>query len=422
MGRISWSDKLIRLVLFLVIFCLEYSSLKSNVVVCEDCEINSISEAIEIAEVGETVFVSRGTYRESRIQIRKSVRIIGKNFPLIISEDGETIFEIEARDVIISGLVLTGVETSYTEDRSAIRTYKSRNITISNNKIEDCFFGIFLAHTKRSIVKDNIILGKAERESSSGNAIHCWYSENVLISGNQTKNHRDGIYLEFVSNSSVTNNTSEGHLRYGLHFMFSNDNKYLDNLFRNNGAGVAVMFSSRIIMKGNKFFENWGSSSYGLLLKEIKDGEISNNLFSKNTIGIFAESAARLDIKHNDFGYNGWALKISSSCEDLHFSYNNFSGNTFELAVNKGNKNYNKYEYNYWSNYSGYDLDRDGIGDIPHRPVEMFSVVVSESPASIILLRSSFVDIINYAEKVMPWLTPSNLTDDKPLMKEITHD
>ena len=231
-------------------------------------------------------------------------------------------------------------------------------------------------------------------------------------------NQRDGIYLDFVDSSSIVNNISKDNLRYGLHFMFSDVDKYINNHFESNGAGVAVMFSKYIRMQGNKFVRNWGAASYGLLLKEITDGVIEGNLFSENTIGIYAESASRMNIVGNDFIRNGWALKILGSCVDNRFESNNFISNTFDLITNSA-KNSNEYVRNCWSAYSGYDLDHDGIGDIPYRPIKLFSHVVSLVPTSIVLLRSLFIDLINFAETVTPIFTPETLTDDKPLIRKI---
>jgi nitrous oxidase accessory protein len=198
--------------------------------------------------------------------------------------------------------------------------------------------------------------------------------------------------------------------------MFSNDNSYTSNIFKTNGAGVAVMFSKNIEMVSNEFLNNWGTASYGLLLKEIYDGKISNNLFSHNTIGIYAESANRLKIIDNDFEGNGWALKIWGSCMDNTFTGNNFFTNTFDLTTNSS-RDYNTYISNYWSNYTGYDLDRNGLGDIPHRPVTMYSYLVGKVDVSILLLRSLFIDILNFAEKVTPLFVPKSLVDPEPLMK-----
>jgi nitrous oxidase accessory protein len=90
--------------------------------------------------------------------------------------------------------------------------------------------------------------------------------------------------------------------------------------------------------------------------------------------------------------------------------------NAFDLSYNS-KLNDNKFEGNYWSEYSGYDLNKDGIGDVPHRPVKLFSYVVNRTPETLVLLRSLFVDIINFSEKVSPVFTPDNLLDNKPIMR-----
>jgi nitrous oxidase accessory protein len=240
----------------------------------------------------------------------------------------------------------------------------------------------------------------------------------VTISDNILHHLRDGIYFEFVSKSKVLNNYCHNNLRYGLHFMFSNDDEYHYNTFRGNGAGVAVMFSKTIQMSYNEFSKNWGSASYGLLLKEISDADIINNSFDDNTIGIYVEGSTRINYLKNDFTGNGWAVKISGACYTNIFNKNNFIGNSFDLAYNS-KMNDNDFDGNYWAEYSGYDLDKNGIGDVPFRPVKLFSYIVNETPETIILLRSLFVMIINFSEKVSPVFTPDDLMDNEPLMRKV---
>jgi nitrous oxidase accessory protein len=198
--------------------------------------------------------------------------------------------------------------------------------------------------------------------------------------------------------------------------MFSNDNAYTGNTFRNNGAGVAVMFSKRITMRENVFADNWGRAAYGLLLKEIYDAEITGNRFQQNTIGILVEGSARVQYERNEFRNNGWAVQMSGGCLDNTFTKNNFVSNAMDLVVH-GKINNNTFDENYWSEYTGYDLDRDGLGEVPHRPVKLYSYILSRSPESIVLLRSFFVDLLNFAEQVSPVFTPQNVLDHTPLMQ-----
>lgn len=256
-------------------------------------------------------------------------------------------------------------------------------------------------------------------EYKSGNGIHLWYCKNITIENNTVSKVRDGIYFEFVDDSRVINNRSFNNLRYGLHFMFSNNDLYMHNTFDANGAGVAVMYSKKIEMKYNTFKRNWGAASYGLLLKEINDAEIAHNKFLQNTIGINVEGSNRLNYSYNSFEENGWAVKINGACFNNDFRKNNFLNNTFDVAYS-GHLNDNSFSQNYWSAYTGYDLNRNGIGDVPYRPVKLFSYVVNKTPESIVLLRSLFVDIINFSEKVSPVFTPTHLMDTEPLMKKVS--
>ena len=201
--------------------------------------------------------------------------------------------------------------------------------------------------------------------------------------------------------------------------MFSNNDTYQDNTFKNNGAGVAVMFSKKLKMLNNTFKENWGTASYGMLLKEINDAEIIGNTFEKNTIGINIEGSNRIVYKNNEFLNNGWAVKVRGACYTNSFVENNFLYNSFDISYNS-KVNDNVFDRNYWSNYTGYDLDKDGVGDVPYRPVKLFSYIVNRTPETIILLRSLFIDIIDFSEKVSPVFTPDNLFDNNPLIKKNT--
>ncbi len=383
--------------------------------------ITSIHQALQLSKMGDTIFVSKGIYKEPELQINIPVSIIGIDFPIIENKDGKEIFTIEADSVLISGLQLQNVKVSYIKDFAAIKVNKQSHCVFENNRILSCFFGIFLKNSQDCQIRNNFVQGIAQDEMSSGNAIHLWYCRRIAVENNETKNHRDGIYLEFVDHSFVKNNLVADNIRYGLHFMFSDHDEYIGNTFRSNGAGVAVMFSKYILMHKNVFEYNWGSASYGLLLKDITDSEITRNKFDTNTIGVYMEGAIRVTIFENEFVQNGWAVKIYGSSMDNTFNRNNFLNNSFELAL-AGRSTSNKFDGNFWSLYSGYDLDKNGVGDVPYRPVKLFSRIIGKVPSSSILMRSLLIDVINFAEKVSPVLTPDYLMDHQPSTKEIVYD
>ncbi|WP_373517741.1 nitrous oxide reductase family maturation protein NosD [Pricia sp.] len=390
----------------------------NTITVCASCEVKSIKKGIEIAADHDTLLIKEGIYKEYNIHIDKPLTIMGQNLPVIDGDDKGEIFTVTADQVIIDGVKIINVGTSYTKDHAAIRMVKNKNFEIRNVVLEKLFFGIYLEKASHGKITNNKIKGDAVDEFGSGNGIHLWYSKNIDINGNDIQHVRDGIYFEFADNCTVKNNHSHDNIRYGLHFMFSNHDVYENNVFENNGAGVAVMFSKFIDMRHNIFRKNWGTASYGLLLKEINDAKITDNTFDENTIGISVEGSNRIAYAKNDFVGNGWAIRVRGAIYGNTFTNNNFLYNSFDLSYNS-NLNDNVFDKNYWSGYTGYDLDKDGVGDVPYRPVKLFSYIVNRTPETIVLLRSLFMDIIDFSEKVSPVFTPDNLLDANPLMKKV---
>ena len=378
--------------------------------------VRTVGSAIAAASPGARIVVRAGHYREARIVVDKRVEIVGEGWPVLDGEGTHEILTISADSVTVRGLVLRNVGTSYVEDRAALRVVESAGCVIEDNRIEDAFFGIYLAKVDGCRIARNEIRAQPRTEASSGNGIHLWSSRAVTVEENRVSGHRDGIYLEFTHESLVQRNTSEGNLRYGLHFMYADDCRYVENVFRKNLAGVAVMYTKRIEMTRNRFEDNWGSASYGLLLKEISDPTIADNEFTRNTVGLVADGASRIVATGNRFTGNGWAVKLMASSYDGRFEGNEFAGNSFDVAANSMESS-NRFRGNYFDGYRGHDLDRDGTGDVPHRPVRLYSVLVERNPAALILLRSFFPALLDMAEQVMPALTPAALVDDAPMMR-----
>ncbi len=404
-----------RYLCFGIFICFIHSLEGATYEVCKTCENKSISGAYDQVQDGDTILINGGTYEIENWVIEKRITILGQSNPHLISKSGGELITVTESYVSISGLTLSGVVTNYLKENAAIRIRKSHHFDIHNNTINDCFFAIYLENAKKGRLSRNIIKGNATTEAESGNGIHAWYCDSLKIEANAVSYHRDGIYLEFVNNSEVNGNHSHHNTRYGLHYMFSNDDTYTANTIEYNGVGVAVMFSRRIEMTENVFAFNWGHAAYGLLLKEIYDAEITDNYFTQNTVGIFVEGSNRINYLRNEFRRNGWGIKFSGGCESNKISDNEFLFNSISLVVSSQLNN-NTFDNNYWSEYSGYDLDKDQIGDVPHYPVKLYSYIQNQVPESVVLIRSLFVEIINYAEKISPIFTPKDVMDKSPKM------
>ncbi|MBL7950341.1 MAG: nitrous oxide reductase family maturation protein NosD [Flavobacteriales bacterium] len=376
----------------------------------------SLAAAIARCAENDTVLLKSGTYAEGTITIARPMVLRGEGWPVIDGGGRGEVILVKASNVTISGVEVRGTRVSDMNDNAAIKCSDGTNITLRNNRVIGCFFGIYLSGVEHALVSHNRVIGDAAvQENRRANGIHLWKCSDIRIEHNTVMHHRDGIYLEFVTDSQVANDSSAFNLRYGLHFMFSHRDSYTHNVFHDNGAGVAVMFTREVTMTDNRFLHNKGTSAYGLLLKEINDAVIERNTFVDNTVGLLVDGCNRALVKDNTYTGNGWGVKLYANSSAT-FKGNTFGGNTFDLATN-GDLLLSTLNGNSWDRYRGYDLDHDGLGDVPHRPLSVFGLVTERMPYAMVLSRSLMVNLLDQAERVVPTMTPAGLEDTAPLMR-----
>lgn len=392
----------------------------AEIFVCRSCSYRDIPAAIKAAQPGDRVVVGRGHYHlaaSDPLLIDRPLTLAGQDYPVLDGGHRGHGIEVRSDSVHIEGLVLINNGKSDIEDYAAIYAEEVKGCTIRNNIMVNNAYGIYLAKADDCQIEGNILVGLEEREIFAGNGIHLWYSHRTGIERNFIYGHRDGLYFEFAEDLRLEGNLSEKNRRYGMHFMFSHRNVIRSNRFAHNPTGVALMYSKKLQMKNNVFLESYGGAAYGLLLKEINDSHISANTFSRNTVGIFMDTSNRNRIERNRILYNDWAMRVLGSSDQNLFTENAVCFNHFDVTTNS-RENPNSYHRNYWSHYSGYDIDKDGFGDRPYRPVQIFSYWVNSYPKALLLLDSPLVYFLEYAEKLFPALSPPKLVDREPLMEE----
>jgi len=385
----------------------------------------SVGQALRLASPGDTVLVAPGVYFEKGLVIEKAVYLKGVGKPVLDGEGRFEVITIKASGVTIEGFVIRHSGYSDWNDLAGIRLASVKHVTIRGCLLEDTFFGLYCQNSDSCVLEGNTLRSRAGdpaqsgSQAQAGNGIHCWHCNAMRLLNNTVTRHRDGIYFEFVTNSLISGNHSYYNVRYGLHFMFSHNDRYENNSFEHNEAGVSVMFSHGVNMKGNLFADNQGGGAYGILLKEITDSRIESSRFVHNTVAIYMEGTTRVQVVRNLFSGNGWALKVQASCSADTIGRNNFLGNTFDIATN-GSLVLNVFDRNYWDKYEGYDLNRDGYGDVPYHPVSLYAMVAEKNPAVMMLYHSFMVSLLDRTEKVVPSITPVDLVDHSPFMKPLS--
>lgn len=376
----------------------------------------TITAALAVAPPGATLRVRPGVYREPTLMVRvPDLQLVGEPGAVIDGEGHRELLALHAPRVTVRGLTFRNTGITHMEDRSAVRIVEADGCTIAENRFEQTLFAIYLQRSADCVVRDNDIRGNGAGEATNGNGIHLWHSPNAQVLNNRITGQRDGVYFEFSDGAVAIGNASVGNVRYGLHFMFSNDCRYERNSFSRNGAGVAVMYSRNVHMVENEFLHARGAAAYGLLLKEITDGALLGNRFEGNATGILLDGASRLEIADNRFRANGWAVRLMANALDNRFVRNQFAENAFDVATNSRTVR-SSFDGNWWDAYDGYDLDGDGRGDVPFHPVRLFALVVERHPESLLLLRAPVTVVLDAAERVFPVLTPA-LADPHPLMR-----
>jgi nitrous oxidase accessory protein len=377
-----------------------------------------LGDAVHAAAPGDTIRVRPGTYTEPTIVVDRAVVIRGEAGAVLDGVGVRELLVIAANDVTIQGLTFRHTGSSHREDRAALRVLEVADCQVVDNQFEDTFFAIYLQKATGCRVVANRITGVPGREAITGNGIHAWGSTGTTIRDNVIRGHRDGIYLEFARHTTVRDNRSEHNVRYGLHFMFSDSSSYAGNTFAANGTGVAVMYSRDVTMTGNRFAGSRGASAYGLLLKDVTDVRLTDNVFADNTAALVADGANRLAARGNRFVGNAWAVRLLASTTGAVFERNDFTRNTFDVVVNSRSTRAT-FRANWWDGYRGWDLDRDGTGDVPHHPVRLFALLVARAESALLLQRSLFVRLLDAAERAVPVLTPDAVVDSAPRMRPI---
>ncbi|MDD4974978.1 MAG: nitrous oxide reductase family maturation protein NosD [Bacteriovorax sp.] len=404
-------------IIFIILITAQCFAATTFSVCDQNCNFHDLYNALDNPQLkdDDTIEVLSSQIITSTVVIKKSIHLIGKNHPVLDGKSKSKMLLIVAPNVEVAGLILKDSQISFLDDVSAIRIEGAAYAYIHDNKLINNAYGIYLAKSKNCRIENNEIIGVDRGDAESGNGIHIWSGKEHHIINNKLSKNRDGIYFEFVTDSKIEGNYSFQNSRYGLHFMFSHRNEYRRNRFTHNAAGVAVMYSKSILMDNNEFSASVGGGAYGLLLKEISLSNIVNNKFLDNSIGIYIEGTTKSHFKNNLFNKNARALRILGNSDGNNFERNFFLHNTFEVATNSSISQ-NVFDKNYWSKYTGYDLNGDGLGDVPHRPVSLSSILTETINSSFIFVHSPLFFLLDSLEKALPSFGPENLLDKAPLM------
>lgn len=380
-----------------------------------------LQERIDEALPNATIAIESGVHA-GPIIISKPLTLIGEQGAEIRGNGFGNVVTIGADDVALSGLRITGSGLQLSDDNAAVFVTGNR-ARIDNCVIADSLHGVYLKKVSGAQILNNRIQGKTTLTTSTdsvekgigtstencdttlvsnrrGNGIHQWNCEGNLIRGNEISNTRDGIYFSFTNNSRVENNLIH-HVRYGLHYMYSDGNVFDNNTFTENAAGAAIMFSKELVVRHNRFLSNRGHRAYGLIFQSSDRSTLEGNEITENAVGLSFNQCNGNTIIGNQVMNNYIGLRVGSNSDDNRFTENIFAHNLHPVETGGSDVSETRWSVsgvgNFWSDAFELDLDSDGINDLPHRELDLLSVLRRDFPAIAFLSDSPAVKLLRFA-------------------------
>ena len=378
-------------------------------------DLSPLQARVDRARPGDRVVIDAGVY-DGDLIIDKPLTLVGRGRPLLRGSGRGSVVRVRAAGVTVEGLDIDGANSGdLGHDTSGIHVAAAR-VTIRDCRIRGSLFGIYLRGSDDATVDRNTIDGIAGRPAGEiGSGIHVWNSQRFLLTGNTIARSRDGFYIQSSGHGRVTHNRASD-LRYGLHYMFSDDNVFEDNVFERGAAGAALMFSNRLVFRRNRFVRNRGFASVGLLLKACDDVIAEDNLIADNARGIFLEGSYRNRFVRNVIALSDMALVIYDSSGSNVFEENAFLGNLTPLSLS-GRRTDTRFARNYWSDHREPDLDGDGVADRPYRLSNVFDHLRGNLTAADLFSQSAAAAALAAAERTFPVLDAIPVVDEQPLAR-----
>ena len=330
---------------------------------------DTIGAAHAAARPGATKRVAAGTYRE-KLGVDGPVALLGEGRPIIDGEGEGTVIELRAPGASVSGFHIRGSGRFLDQENAGIMVLAD-SCEILDNELSDVLFGIYLKESHGTRVAGNRIEGKDRPLGRRGDGIRLWASNDALVERNVVHRTRDVVI--YFSHGLIfrENRVTDG--RYGLHYMYSNNNVFERNEFVRNDVASFIMYSSDIVLRDNVFAQASGRSGFGVGLKDADRIEMTGNLIVQNQVGLYFDNApssleAENLVRDNIVAFNDVGVALLPSVRDNHFLQNTFIGNVRDVSVSGGGTALaNRWAGNRWDGAAAWFADGDGTLDLPYR-------------------------------------------------------
>ena len=375
----------------------------------------SIAEAIRQAHPGDTVQVLAGAYKE-RVVIDKPLRLEGIGRPSIAAGYQGDVIRVKAQDVTIRGLIVRDSGTDLGAQNAGIYVMPgSDRVVIANCDLVANLFGIWLEQSRGAVLQGNLVTGRRDMMSQMrGNGIQVYNTDDTQVTGNTISYVRDGIYVDYSRHAAFRGNKVH-HVRYGTHYMNTHDSIWEGNTVYQSRGGLALMEVRNLTVRNNVA---WGNEDHGIMLRTIQDSVIENNIVAGNGRGFFIYDAEFNTLRGNLVIGNRTGVHLTAGSSNNAVDGNDFIHNAEQVKfVASKDVEWGRSKGNYWSNYSGWDQDNDGDGDVLYQANDVVDRLHWQYPLLKLLLSSPSVQTLRFVSRQFPLLRAPSVVDKHPRMQ-----
>ncbi len=412
------------LFLFVSLFCFSSITLSKTLIVSPD---NNLQHALDNSSDGDRIELSAGIY-SGNFFINHRITLHGQDGAIIDGLGENDAIRVTSSNVVIENLAISNWGDDLTLMNAGIFVEKqAENTLIQNNTLKGDVTGIWLNQCPGSKVINNRIEGNLNlRSVDRGNGIHLSLVTNTEVRGNEVWFTRDGIYINASNHNQLINNKLHD-LRYGIHYMYSYHNQIINNHAKKVKAGYALMQSKHLTVINNTSEE---TIDYGLLLNFITDSTLINNTVyqarqpADNLISgaagkaLFVYNSFNNKIQNNHFSESDIGIHLTAGSEDNTISGNSFINNTTQVkyVANRKQEWSQNSQGNYWSNYLGWDMDNNDIGDTAFEPNDGIDRLLWKYPQAKLIMHSPSILLLRWVQEQFPVLKSPGVKDSFPLM------
>lgn len=396
---------------------------------------DDLQQVLDTSADGDVIKLSAGVYAGNFI-VNKQVTLTSADFKnkAIIDAGGQhSGLVLINSNITISYLNIVNWGDDLTAQDAGISSVKrASHITINNNELVGDGFGIWLQKATHIKVLNNTVEGNPKlRSADRGNGIQLSSIQHALVKNNEVFNTRDGLYIISSQHNTIDSNIMHD-LRYGLHYMYSYSNKVINNNAYNTRAGYALMSSRDLVVTGNS---TKNSEDYGFLMNFITSSVIDSNyiehvwtkpenkVLGRDGKGLFVYNSAYNTIKNNTIDTAEIGIHLTAGSENTKVYGNSFINNPVQVKYVSNKKQEWSFEGrgNYWSNYLGWDMNGDDIGDAVFEPNDGIDKLTWQYPEMKMIMDSPVVLILRWVQREFPVLKPPGVKDSHPLMRASHH-